>query len=160
MTIEYALTRTEIVKGYFRSLLSSPRYLTTILLYALGFSAAVMIASGALSRNLALFDAIAALMAAVAFILILPVILFIRAKTSMRSLTVSSEGISTEIGSLKAHRPWCKIKIIQETSHYVLIAAANGNAFYIPVRAFSAPEQKAEFVTRIKGGAFDSAARN
>ena len=55
-----------------------------------------------------------------------------------------------EIGSLKAQIPWRKVKVILETDRYVLVSRASGNAFFIPSRAFSGPEQKAAFVTKIK----------
>ncbi len=80
----------------------------------------------------------------------LPIMLFLRGKTSTRSLTVSPEGISTEIGSLKASTPWHKVKVIVGTDRYVLVSRANGNAFFIPSRAFSGPEHQAEFVGKIQ----------
>ena len=108
MTIEYALTRVEIVQGFLRSLGSSPRYLITVLCYALVMSGIVLVGTGAFSRSLTLWDAVTAVLTAGGFMLFLPVMLFIRGKTSNRSLTVSAEGISTEIGSLKAQIPWRK----------------------------------------------------
>jgi hypothetical protein len=87
-------------------------------------------------------------LAFIALPLILPVMLFIRGKTATRSLTVSPEGITTEIGRLKAQLPWSKIKIIQSTADSILISGATGNAFFIPTRAFASPEQKEEFVAK------------
>ena len=150
MTIEYALTRVEIVRGFLRSLRSSPRYLVTVLCYALVMSGIVLVGTGAFSRSLTLRDVVTAVLTAGGFMLFLPVMLFIRGKTSNRSLTVSAEGISTEIGSLKAQISWRKVKVILETDGYVLVSRASGNAFFIPSRAFSDPEQKAAFVTKIK----------
>jgi hypothetical protein len=150
MTIEYALTRVEIVRGFLRSLRSSPRYLVTVLFYAPVMSGIVLAGTGAFSRPLTPRDAVTAVLTAAVFMLFLPVMLFIRGKTSNRSLTVSAEGISTEIGSLKAQIPWRKVKVILETDRYILISRASGSAFFIPSRAFSGPEQKAEFVTKIK----------
>jgi hypothetical protein len=153
MTIEYALTRAEILKGFLRSLSTSPSYLLTILLYALVMSVVVLISRGALLHSLTRADIIAAIFAAGGFMIFLPAMLFVRGKTSKRSLTVSAEGMSTEIGKLKAQVPWRKIKLIVETNRYVLVSRANGNAFFIPSRAFSGPEHQAEFVTKIKGWA-------
>ena len=80
----------------------------------------------------------------------MPLWLFIRGKTDERMLTISPEGIATEIGSLKGQLPWSKIKLVTETSrHHVLIVGASGNAFFIPSRAFEAPGQQAEFMTQI-----------
>ncbi len=160
MTIEYALTRIEIVQGFLRSLASSPRYLLTVLLYALVMSGVVLVSTGAFSRSLTLKDAISAALAAGGFMIFLPVMLFIRGKTSRRSLTVSSEGMSTEIGLLKGQIPWRKVKVIVGTDRYVLVSRANGNAFFIPSRAFSGPEHQAEFVTKIRGWANLAGAAN
>jgi hypothetical protein len=84
--------------------------------------------------------------------LFLPVMLFIRGKTSNRSLTESAERISTEIGSLKAQIPWRKVKVILKTNRYVLVSRANGNAFFIPSRAFPGPEQKQRLSRKLNAG--------
>jgi sugar phosphate permease len=151
MTIEYALTRIEILQGFLRSLARSPRYLLTIIFYALVMSGVVLATRGAFSRSLTRNDVVAAILAAVGFMIFLPVMLFISGKTSKRTLTISSEGISTEIGSIKGQIPWHKVKVIVETDRYFLVSRANGNAFFIPSRAFSGPEHQAEFVTKIQG---------
>ncbi len=151
MTIEYSLTRTEIVHAHFKSLASSTRYLLIILLYVLLVSGATLVGRGVFSRPLTFTDWVIAVEAAVSFLVFFPVMLFIRAKTSKRSLTVSSEGISTEIGSLRGRIPWKKIKFISDTERYVIVSRTNGNAFFIPSRAFSSPEQKAEFILKIRG---------
>jgi YcxB-like protein len=153
MTITYALTRTEIVRGFFRSLRSSPKYLTIILFYALGMSIFALAITGAFSRPLTPRDAIIVFAAAAGFLFLLPIVLFIRGKTSNRSFTVTPEGISTEIGTIRAQISWQKIKVISVTDSCILIARVNGNAFYVPDRAFSSPEHKVEFVDRIKGWA-------
>jgi YcxB-like protein len=160
MTIEYALTRIEIVQGFFRSLVSSRRYLATVVFYALVMSGVVLVSRGAFSRSLTLKDAVTAAVAAGGFMIFLPAMLFIRGKTAKRSLTVSSEGMSTEIGSLKAQIPWRKVKVIVGTDRYVLVSRANGNAFFIPSRAFSGPEHQAEFVTKIRDWANLAGAAN
>lgn len=80
----------------------------------------------------------------------MPAYLFLRGKTSMRTLTISPEGLSTEIGKIKAQRPWNYVKVVSESPNYVLIASAGGNAFFIPDRAFATSEQKSEFVASIR----------
>jgi len=153
MTIEYALTRVEIVGGYFRSLLNSPRYLATICAYALAFGTVVLVSTGAFSRPLRPWDAAIVAIAALGFIFLMPIMLFIRGKTSKRSLTIFPDGISTEIGSLKAQLAWRKVKLIVETDSYILVSGASGNAFFIPARAFSHSEEKTEFATKAKNWA-------
>ena len=91
-------------------------------------------------------DLVNALLGLCTFFVLLPLVIFIRAKTTMRSLAISPEGISTVIGSLQGHVAWRKIKIVEEKEGFVLIAGTSGNAFYVPNRAFATPDQKAEFV--------------
>ncbi|HET8635403.1 MAG TPA: YcxB family protein [Acidobacteriaceae bacterium] len=154
MTIEYALTRTEIVRGYFRGLRTSPKFLSIILLYAAFLSIVVLATWGAFSRPLTIGhvigDAVAFVATAAFFILLLSAWLFLRAKTSKRSITISPEGISTQIGKLQGQTPWRQIKIVSVTAQNVLIAQGNGNAYFIPNRAFSSPEKKAEFADKAR----------
>jgi hypothetical protein len=149
MTIQYALTRAEVVAGFFRSFRSSPRYLTFLVVCVLALFIVVPQAGEGFSHPFTMHDAGNAVLGTLCtFLLLLPLILFIRAKTAMRSLTISPEGISTEVGSLNGRVAWPKIKIVEEKESFVLIASASGNAFYVPNRAFATAEQKAEFVTK------------
>jgi hypothetical protein len=75
--------------------------------------------------------------------------IFIRGKTDERTLCVSEQGIETEIGAINAQIPWRKVGVVRDAGQYVLIARANGNAFFIPSRAFSGPDQKAQFLNEI-----------
>jgi hypothetical protein len=149
MTIEYALTRTEVVTGFFRSLWSSPRYLAFLVICVLALFIFGPQAGEGFSHPFTLRAAISAVLGTLCtFLLLVPLILFIRAKTATRSLTISPEGISTEIGSLNGQVAWRKIEVVKEKEGFVLIASASGNAFYVPNRAFATPEQKREFVAK------------
>jgi len=120
-----------------------------ILIYsgALGlFSLAIR---GVFSRPLVLGDVIAFLAWMVGAFLFMPLWLFIRGKTSERTLTVSPEGISTDIGSLEGQVPWSKVKLVEKTGRDVLIVGAAGNAFFIPSRVFQGPEQQTQFIAQI-----------
>jgi YcxB-like protein len=150
MTIEYALTRGENVRGYFEGLLGSPRFMMMIALYALVLAIFALALTGALWRPFTIGDIELAVAIVIGFLLFLPLMLFARAKTSMRSLTISPEGISTQIGALQGQVPWQKIKIVSATDRCVLIAGSTGNAFFIPNRAFISPEQRVEFVEIIR----------
>lgn len=150
MTINYALTRTEIVRGYLGSLRNSPKFLAIILLYASAMAILYLAGTGAFSRPLTLGDAVVAIAIVVCFIPFLSIWLFIRAKTSIRSLTVSPDGISTQIGKIQAQVPWRKIKIISVTDRCILMARWNGNAFFVPNRAFSSTQEKTEFANNIR----------
>jgi YcxB-like protein len=148
MTIEYALTRTEVVTGFFRSLRSSPRYLAFLVICVLALFIVVPQACEGLAHPFAMRDAGSVVLGLCTTLVLLPLILFVRAKTTMRSLTISPEEISTAMASLNGRVAWSKIKIVQEKESFVLIASTSGNAFLIPNRAFANPEQKTEFVTK------------
>lgn len=154
ITIEYALTRTEIVRGYFKGLRTSPKFLSIILVYAAVLSILVLATFGALSRPLTIHnvvvDAIAFVAIATCFIVFLSIWLFIGAKTSKRSFTISPEGISTRTGKLQAQTPWRQIKIVTVTDQSILLARANGNAYFVPNRAFSSLEERAEFADKVR----------
>ncbi len=79
----------------------------------------------------------------------MPLWLYIRGKTDERTLTVSPDGISTEIGSLRGQIPWSKVKLVNDTSSHVLIVGATGNAFLIPARAFQDSYQRSQFLMQI-----------
>jgi len=144
MTIQYALTRREIVSSFFKSVVSSSKYRTTILIYCLaigGLSALPAIESHADAKSvIARF-----LYGVMAFAIFAPVLLFIRAKTATRSLTISSDGISTQIGKISGFLLWTQVRVIHDGPSFILIGRTNGNAFYIPDRVFTNSEQKAEF---------------
>src|SRR5579862_2744625 len=149
MTIKYRLTRVEIVRFYFQSLGRSPKFLTMILIYSAALGVFSIGIRGAFSRPLGLRDVIAFLGWMVGAFLFMPLWLFIRGKTSQRTLTLSAEGISTQIGSLKGKIPWGKVKLVTEASRHVLIVRASGNAFSIPSRAFQGPEEQAQIIAQI-----------
>jgi YcxB-like protein len=149
MTIQYALTRGEIVRSYFRSLGSSPKFLSMILIYSVGLGLLSLAISGAFSRSLTTGDAIGAVACAAGAFLFMPLWLFVRGKTDKRTFSISAQGISTEIGSRKGAVPWGKVRLVENAGRHVLIVGATGNAFLIPTRAFNGPEQQAQFVQEI-----------
>ncbi len=145
MTVEYALERTEIVQNFFRSLGSSPKYLLTLLCYAFGFGIFELAITGAFSKPFTISDVYTFLIAAASLMVFLPILLFLLGKTSKRSLTISPDGIATEIASHKGQVPWKQVRTIFHHADFVLIARTNGNAFLIPKRAFSDSGQQREF---------------
>jgi len=150
MTIKYALTRGEIVQSYFRSLSPSPKFLSMILIYSIGLGVLFLAIGGAFSRPLTARDVLTAFAWAIGGFLFMPLSLFVRGKTEERTLSVSAQGISTEIGARKGEVPWGKVRLVENAGHHVLIVGTTGNAFLIPERAFSGPEQRAQFVREIK----------
>jgi hypothetical protein len=151
LTIEYALTRSEIFRSYLRSLAESPKFRRTIILYSVAFGFFTLLLRVIPPRSFTLRDVISATAWAAGLFVFLPLWVFIRAKTTKRTLTISREGISTEIGRYKGQIPWNKISIVTEAPRFVLIARTNGNAFFIPGRAFSGVEHRQHFVAEMRG---------
>ena len=157
MTIEYALSRAEVVHSFYESLKVSSKYRMTIATYSLLIGFVVVISSGALSHPIGVVVAVKFLFGAAGFLLFLPVMFFIRAKTATRTLTISEAGIATRIGSLTGDVPWKSIGVIEAGESFVLIGRTNGNAFFIPDRAFHSPLEKTQFFTSAKHWAADGA---
>jgi hypothetical protein len=151
LCIEYALTRSEIFRSYLRSLAESPRFRRTIIIYSVAFGIFDLILRVILERSFTVRDIISAAAWAVGLFVFLPLWIFIRGKTTKRTLTISQDGISTEIGRYKGQIPWNKISIVTEAPRFILIARTNGNAFFIPGRAFSGVEHRQHFLTEMKG---------
>ncbi len=100
-----------------------------------------------LLRSVSPRDVIIAAAWAVGYLLFLFFWMFIRAKTSRRTLKVSRGGIWTEIGRIRKQYEWKQIREITDTRQFILLALTNGNAFFIPQRAFSGVEQREHFLT-------------
>ena len=148
VTIEYALTRVEIIRSFFRSLASSPKFLVRVLVYCVVLGLIPVAFTAGYSRSFTSSDAVLVVAWAAGAFAFITLWLVVRGKTSMRTLTTSPEGISTKIGSLTGQVPWNKVKLIADTGQHILIVGASGNAFLIPTRAFAGPEQKAQFITQ------------
>jgi hypothetical protein len=150
LTVEYALTRREIFRSFLQSMTRSPKFLGTIIFHSIAIGIIILLTRATILRSLTLKDAIIAAAWALGFLIIIPIWTSIRGKTAKRTLTVSSKGISTAIGRIKGQVPWDKVRVINDSAQFVLIVRTNGNAFFIPQRAFSGPEQRSSFATAIR----------
>jgi hypothetical protein len=81
---------------------------------------------------------------------LLLLVLFATAKTAQRTMDFSEGGISTTIGKLRGHVGWGKIADVKDAGPHVLVMGRSGNAFFIPNRAFSGPDEKAQFVSDVR----------
>lgn len=149
LTVEYALARREIFVSFWRSVAQSPKFRNAMLFYSAGFSLFTLLLSAIQSRSVTLKDIVVGVASAIGFLVFVSFWVFIRGKTARRTLTVSRDGTSTEIGRLKGQVPWGQIKLITDTPEFVLIARTNGNAFFIPHRAFTGMEDRNRFLTEI-----------
>jgi len=150
VSVEYALTRREIFQSFVRSVSASPKYRGTILLYAALVGVMALALRATASRSFALKDAIIAAASAAGFLVFISIWVTIRGKTARRKLTISRDGISTEIGTMKGRVPWGKVRVVTDTTKFVLIALTNGNAFFIPNRAFLDLKHRNQFLARIE----------
>jgi hypothetical protein len=75
--------------------------------------------------------------------------IFLRAKTNERTITISENGIHTEIGGMKADYPWHRLKEIKDMGQHLIVVTSVGNAFFIPFRAFSDSDQRKLFIEEI-----------
>jgi hypothetical protein len=79
----------------------------------------------------------------------MPFWLFVRGKTEERTLSISPQGISTELGSRKGEVAWGKVRLVENAGRHALIVGATGNAFLVAGRAFNGPDHPAQFVEEI-----------
>ena len=145
MTLYYALTRGEIVGFFLLGLRRSPRLLGMVVLYSVILGLAYPTMSGALFRPSSFRDIIADLAWVIGAFCFMLLVLFVRGKTDVRTLSVTETGITTEIGPLQGRALWSKVAVVDDLGKYVLIARSNGNAFFIPSRAFRGPEEQTQF---------------
>jgi hypothetical protein len=101
MTIKYALTRGEIVRSSFRSLGSSPKFLSMILIYSAGLGLLSLAIGGAFSRSRTMGDAESALSWTVGAFLFMPFWLFVRGKTEERTLSISHRAFRPSLAHIK-----------------------------------------------------------
>jgi hypothetical protein len=149
MTVEYALTRSEIVRGFFQGLSSSPKYRKMMLQNSVILGGIVLIERASLLHSFTARDVFISLGWAVGLFAFKPLWMYIRGKTAKRTLTISPDGIYTEIGKIRGQVPWRKIKMVASADQYVLITRHGGNSFFIPERAFSGPVNRDQFLTEI-----------
>jgi hypothetical protein len=152
LTIEYASTRREIFRSFLRGVAQSPKYRRTILLYSVAMGVMTLLIRRTISRSFTLRDAMGAVAGAAGFLVFIPIWVFIRGKTAKRTLTISRDGISTEIGRLKGQVPWDNARVVTDTPRFVLTARTNGNAFFIPDRAFSGSDTEITSLMKFEAG--------
>ena len=149
MTVTYSLTRAEILRTFLYTLPRSPRILILVSGTACLMAYVSLSGNQAFSRGLSLNDLISALLWFVGTFCFMAVWIFLRAKAKERTLTISENGIYTEIGGMKGSYPWQRLKEIKDIGQYLLVVTNVGNAFFIPRRAFTDANQRALFIEEI-----------
>lgn len=149
ITIDYALTRGEVAGCYLRAIRESPEYLRSVVTMAAVIGLAQMGLRVLFSRRLGGPEILSAIIVFAVILVLLPIGLFLTAKTERRTLAISPDGISTSIGKRSAQIPWSSVRLVKNASAFILIARTNGNAFFIPDRAFARPDDRARFLEHI-----------
>lgn len=149
ITIEYALTRSEVARSYLQAIRESPEYLRRVVMLAAICAVIQMCIRILSSRHLGGPEMLSAVIVFAVILGVLPVLLFLTAKTDRRTLTISPDGISTSIGTKSAQIPWKSVKIVKDSGAFILIARTNGNAFFIPDRAFVSADDRARFMEQV-----------
>jgi YcxB-like protein len=75
---------------------------------------------------------------------------FVRGRKHERTLSISEQGIATEMESVDARLPWTKVKEVKDSGTYILIVGQVGNSFFVPSRAFHGSEERARFLSEIR----------
>ena len=146
MTINYSLTRFEIVRTFVAVLPRSPIIFTVVFIASAWPGFVLLYSKHEFSNGLVIWDFFAALIYAAVTFLLLLIWVFLRAKTKERTLTISEQGVHTEIGKIKADYPWTKVRQIKDVQQYLLVVNRTGNAFFIPNRAFTSAKARTEFL--------------
>jgi len=149
MTISYSPTRFEVVRTFLFMLPRSPRTLLVVVIIC-AFPGVLWVQAACSShRDLTLNDAIIAFVWTIVAFCFFLFWIFLRAKPKQRILTVSEQGIHTEIGSTKVNYPWGKLKDVKDVGPYLLMVTWIGNAYLIPSRAFSDSAQRQQFIAEV-----------
>ena len=150
MTIKYSLTRSEIVRSFLLALRTVPRLRSVIIGYSLLLGVFSLLSHRVFSGSLALHDVFVALAWSFFALILMQLWLFVRGKTTERTLTISEQGIATEIGSMHGQIPWSNVKAVTSTRSYIVIVGLRGNSFIIPDRAFGGSDARTQFVAQIQ----------
>jgi hypothetical protein len=150
MTIKYSLTRAEIFRSFLQSLRTSRKFLAMIVLFSVALGLLPMITGGSFSRPLVLSDLWIGLASASGAFVFIALMTSLRGKTEERTLAISPQGIWTQIGPQQGDIAWGTVLFVAPASDHLLIVRTNGNAFFIPSRAFANPAEQTQFAKQLE----------
>lgn len=78
-------------------------------------------------------------------LVLLPIYPLIRFKPQERTLTITSHGITTTIGSMRGEVPWAQVESVASDIERIYIVGRNQNSFTIPRHAFGSAAEREEF---------------
>jgi hypothetical protein len=135
--ISYVSSRSDILAAYLFTWRRSTRMKLMQLFIATATCVYVLLYGGSIPMlaGIILLEA--------AFLLLFPQIMF---KSDRRTLTITPLGISTRIGGRSGEVSWRKIVIIGKEGERIFLVNQTLNSFAIPLRAFSSPSERDEFL--------------
>jgi YcxB-like protein len=146
MTVEYTLSRGEVVKGYLYSWKYLPSFRYQMLILALGIGLLVVFERWLLTGGVRASDLRVGMFWGVGLFLFMPIWFALRNKRQRRRLEVSDAGIVMVMGGRTMSVPWSALSTVSDAKEFVIIARRNMNAFYIPKRAFTDDHERARFL--------------
>ncbi|HVY86115.1 MAG TPA: YcxB family protein [Caulobacterales bacterium] len=152
-TIEYASTRGEIWRWYWRSWRRGLWVTHAVVFCWVSGVVLLLLWSTDLLRPM---NVVLALVAGIASIAWMPLFPMIQFKPQTRTLTVDERGISTTIGAKSGVRKWDEIRSVADEEGAIVVVVKTKNAFIIPARAFASDADRADFLNYAKA-AFQAA---
>lgn len=76
--------------------------------------------------------------------------IFVRGKTTERTLSVSEQGIFSDADNIQARLPWTSVKEVKDSGTYILIEGRSGNSFFVPSGAFRGSDERKQFLSEIR----------
>jgi hypothetical protein len=145
MVIEYRIKRIDLIKVFFYNLYHSKR--TQLVIFGLSILVFVVISSidYSIQGNLTLYTLFRGFLGGFLFLLLLPLYIFITAKTKKRVLSINPSGIETNIGKESGLVSWEEVDSIVSTQDFIYITGKNTCVFTIPNNAFETEKEKTEF---------------
>jgi hypothetical protein len=146
MTIKYTATPADVGalysycwrnSAYFRR-----RLIFNSVLVGLAIIAIPFFVDGKVGKS----DIVIALSVTVAFPFVVPLIAKLRTKKSQRTLSISANGIHTQIGTKTGDIPWARVAELFVTEEHIFLLGRNLNGFCIPRTAFSNAPDREDFI--------------
>jgi len=143
-TIQYASSRKEVWRWYWRTWAKPSGLWLFHFTYSVLF--AIVYTSLTATHSEAADFVAAGLVAMITCLVMFPLWPQIKFKSSVRTLTIDTSGLSTTIGKLSATESWAEIGGIADNGEEIVIVGKNRNAFIIPKRAFQSEIDRQEFL--------------
>ena len=144
-TVEYASSRDEVWRAYWRSWARPAGLWRVQVAIALGIAAASEFLLHGSAWRVSSLVATAAL-AGLACIILFPLWPQLRFKSATRTLTIDKDGFKTTIGARSGERSWQEIATVEDSGEQILIIVKTGNAMVVPRRAFADEATRTRFL--------------